>query len=1575
MFKPPVIVPSNSINQFSTISQPYAVNDAGVWRGVTEPLIADKLTENGILPDMIGDIDPIHYPLRLSGSEKNVVCRWLTPSYQTIGGERNPSYLDIGVIAFHHSGIDRVVFYLNGISNPITVTEVTYNPEQDVSAYWVRLDSSLFPIDSGDIVSRGETTSGLPKPTSIEIKPHHELQAVIYPKNGKPRILVGKHNNDKNTLAYNATAVYTDPDTGLMVGTSENTGIRSFYFSTNTSNTLFNTAVYVDATSNGVDDISRSGSSEQPFKTIEFAINRLMAFKHKHYNPFSTIEIKDQGDVGGGTIYLKDLGEGPELYNGHKWGAVSWTGLRQYESFARMRWLTIERDPIVADGRRAKIKGCHLQSTGKLTKENMGKGICVQLIKLNNCVVEMDWPWSEYAFGMGPELDYSQINQGVAPDAKLQNNYKIWKVKTGTTNFDTSTITATDQEFPALSFNETSVGSYEYGPSLESLVSTALGFVPPYQWLNNTVVDGGERNRYKIYEWAEANGMTYSTTMVPVPDFKSNLSVQFSDDKKGVFASDGITPVPSGLSLSSVPAIFVKAQLNKVGFTTSMGYTFEFPWTDPEGSSPNAQIWNNTALKAFVTNSVIRHVQEPAKLSIDILVNSTLDQWEADIIRSSGVYYQLFTINGFRTHNYVNASNAPLFRIHSDLFQTNSGFYSFKSKVAGINNLIIHRFNNPSPRSKRYYDIDARHGVSGEGPLVDVRQEGQWSISGRIINALSDRLHNYSITEGGDGLTYEFFGGRYVRDIVFSDCLLKTPDGSQQIVLTCPQENVLFYNTQIVSGVSNRPIPNNSFLGQSTFGGSVYRYKDAVPSAPSLNYPSGGNNLNNDECLHYDMVVFDNVQQYCMSDNDESLLDPYEKQLIIFVGDGTASPDELKKVSIDFRGRPDGSRPNYMREARTLLSDLNYPFEKVNGQAGENQRIGTNSNIFFPVLATDKDHAIANNIGLVENQPNSTTRGIWYQNTLEGDFVGANYGWMPSAITYENFILPKNPSTGLILSQTNARILNIDPNNQFLNKQKLGWQENPNQRGFKNNLQYRFTNFDYDATRSEFGEVLPRSAFQEDQSGTITNPQPTSNHPITISLTTTDIKKDISWASKDTFNATTHGVDSFYSDIVQIPNYLEKIEDITDPADDPSIGPSRSNETSGNSTTTLNQGGVYVTGGTVDITLNTTIGAVNSIDVKNLATKFQSVVRTANGNTFAVILHGKTIPSTQFGEYKYVSVPEITLEEWINSETPPNANVEGILYDDFYKVFAYIAFNSKESPVVSQITNNQISFRKSPHHTYISFTQPEMDGLSLSNGATGLSYFDLVTGTSAVLEKISKLQALPLGITCSINSYGESISANRSANVPITFPSIITCTNKTRKFVGLIGNDKIVLQGIAVSGTSSIFNSASPRYEHNGSIGSFNQAYQRNPVDQTTPHYTIPPTGIDIDGNILPSATIHLRFSNLIATGSKNLLAYKVVPNGGTRLFGATPNIGITAGSYVRISGSASNNGIYQVLATIDGIEGDTASNTRTGGSTEYQYLELSRAIVPEEQAVGKNIKIENVSHLPILHIKYRIPN
>lgn len=496
---------------------------------------------------------------------------------------------------------------------------------------------------------------------------------------------------------------------------------------------------------------------------------------------------------------------------------------------------------------------------------------------------------------------------------------------------------------------------------------------------------------------------------------------------------------------------------------------------------------------------------------------------------------------------------------------------------------------------------------------------------------------------------------------------------------------------------------------------------------------------------------------------------------------------------------------------------------------------------------------------------------------------------------------------------------------------------------------------------------IPGSVIIYDQRATLPpNPDPRINHPITISLTTTDIAKDISWNNKNSFSGITHGVDSFYSteSVTQIPNYLERIESITDPSDYKDISPSRSNEISGNGNVIANQGGVYVTGGTKDVTLNTNIGTMNSIDVKNLASKFQSVVRTAGGNTFAVILHGKTIPNTEYGEYKYVPRESISQDEWESTGFPNGVNVAGSFYENFYKDFAYISFHSKEASVTQSITSNQFSFRKSAHHTYINFSRPEMDGLSLSNVLNGTSIIDMVTPFVSV-SKLAKLQTAAIGSTCAFNSYGtESTSATKDSG-PST-AGTITCKNISLEYLGFDGNQIRFRNKTA----SSMFSSRNPAYQHNGAIGSNTQNFQFfNSVNDY--RFDIPLN--EPDTPPVPEASINLRFINPVSSGSKNLLGYKV-PLNGTRLFGGTNNIGITAGSYIRISGSPNNNGIYQVLSTIDGIDGDNLSNTFTNGSTEYQYLELSRSITAQEQAVGNNITIQNISHLPILHIKYRTP-
>ena len=54
-----------------------------------------------------------------------------------------------------------------------------------------------------------------------------------------------------------------------------------------------------------------------------------------------------------------------------------------------------------------------------------------------------------------------------------------------------------------------------------------------------------------------------------------------------------------------------------------------------------------------------------------------------------------------------------------------------------------------------------------------------------------------------------------------------------------------------------------------------------------------------------------------------------------------------------------------------------------------------------------------------------------------------------------------------------------------------------------------------------------------------------------------------------------------------------------------------------------------------------------------------------------------------------------------------------------------------------------------------------------------------------------------------------------------------------------------------------------------------------------------------------------------------------------------------------------------------DGVPDDTNETTANAGLAPFQYLELSRNIVPEDSDAARNITITNISNKPILHIKY----
>jgi len=150
------------------------------------------------------------------GYDAKAIARWDVVPYQTFDG-----VFEIGVVAFHMNGIDRVEFSVEG--GPwVAVEEMTLNPRTDVVEYWAKLDASLFAED-GPI----------------------EVRAIAWPEVGEPRVLAG-HNmsvgNGEYSLPLNANA-------GGTFGAGE---------------------VYVDAVHG--DDATADGSQANPFRTIYAAM-------------------------------------------------------------------------------------------------------------------------------------------------------------------------------------------------------------------------------------------------------------------------------------------------------------------------------------------------------------------------------------------------------------------------------------------------------------------------------------------------------------------------------------------------------------------------------------------------------------------------------------------------------------------------------------------------------------------------------------------------------------------------------------------------------------------------------------------------------------------------------------------------------------------------------------------------------------------------------------------------------------------------------------------------------------------------------------------------------------------------------------------------------------------------------------------------------------------------------------------------------------------------------------------------------------------------------------------------------
>lgn len=170
------------------------------------------------------------------GSDAKAIARWDVVPYQTFDG-----IFQIGVVAFHINGIDRVEFSLEGGPWTAAMPVMTRNPLTKVNEYWVNLDASLLP--DGPI----------------------EIRAVAYPTVGIPRVLAGPIVDDSRLL-----------------------GEYSIFLSTNADKTLTEPEVWVDAV-NG-DDQTADGTSENPFQSLWQA----SAYLRANYD-----------DTNGSTIYCQ----------------------------------------------------------------------------------------------------------------------------------------------------------------------------------------------------------------------------------------------------------------------------------------------------------------------------------------------------------------------------------------------------------------------------------------------------------------------------------------------------------------------------------------------------------------------------------------------------------------------------------------------------------------------------------------------------------------------------------------------------------------------------------------------------------------------------------------------------------------------------------------------------------------------------------------------------------------------------------------------------------------------------------------------------------------------------------------------------------------------------------------------------------------------------------------------------------------------------------------------------------------------------------------------------------------------
>ncbi len=181
-------------------------NSQGSSQGDSLSSSSSDLSSGSVAPEPLylipgqGFSGPAAVPSSVGGSalvgyDAKVIARWDVVPHQSFSDTIN-----IGVVAFHMNGVDRVELSVNG-GEWMKINRMTLNPESGVTEYWATLRAKDLP--DGAV----------------------EVRAIAYPKTaGVPRVLQGKTlaDNGENSLFLYASHGNPEPSQILWVSPSGN---------------------------------------------------------------------------------------------------------------------------------------------------------------------------------------------------------------------------------------------------------------------------------------------------------------------------------------------------------------------------------------------------------------------------------------------------------------------------------------------------------------------------------------------------------------------------------------------------------------------------------------------------------------------------------------------------------------------------------------------------------------------------------------------------------------------------------------------------------------------------------------------------------------------------------------------------------------------------------------------------------------------------------------------------------------------------------------------------------------------------------------------------------------------------------------------------------------------------------------------------------------------------------------------------------------------------------------------------------------------------------------------------------